>query len=168
MAREYNISKTDCLCRGCQKHLEPGCELVATVREVGEELQRQDFCLDCWSQRAQHDEAELLGVWHGRVPTAAEKKKLLVDDELLVNLFQRLEQADTPAKVNFRFVLALILMRKKLLIYDRSRPTPEGGEVWTMHVKGSEEPLEVIDPHLDADQIAEVSQHLGAILEGEL
>ncbi len=167
MAREYNISKTDCLCRGCQRHLEPGCELVATVRQVGEELQRQDFCLDCWSQHAQHEEAELLGVWHSRVPTAAEKKKLLVDDELLVNLFQRLEQADTPAKVNFRFVLALILMRKKLLVYERTE-VPDGLETWVMHLRGEQTPLKVTNPHLDEDKITEVSEQLGQIMEGPL
>jgi hypothetical protein len=167
MAREYNISKTACLCRSCQKRLEPGSELVATVREVGEELQRQDFCPDCWSARSPQDQAEPLGVWHGRVPMLAEKKKLLVDDELLVNLFQRLDGADTPAKVNFRFVLALILMRKKLLVYDRTEQL-DGLETWVMHLRGDPTPVKVVNPHLDDGKVAEVSGQLGQIMEGEL
>ncbi|MCJ7545006.1 MAG: hypothetical protein MUP47_10695 [Phycisphaerae bacterium] len=140
MAREYNISKTACLCRSCQKHLEPGSELVATVREAGEELQREDFCLDCWSARPQQADHGLLGSWHSRVPASTEKKKLLVDDELLVNLFQRLEHPDTAAKANFRFVLALILMRKKLLVYDRTEAM-EGQETWVMHLRGDDTPV---------------------------
>jgi hypothetical protein len=167
MAREYNISKTACLCRSCQKHLAPGSELVATVREVGEELQRQDFCPECWSARSPQDRGEVLGMWHARVPTPAEKRKLLVDDELLVNLFQRLEAADTPAKANFRFVLALILMRKKLLVYDRTEN--EGAlETWVMHLRGDPTPVKVVNPHLDDDKVAEVSGQLGQIMEGEL
>lgn len=168
MAREYNISKTDCLCRGCQKRLEPGSELVATVREAGEELQREDFCLDCWSGRAGRDDGQLLGQWHSRVPAPTEKKKLLVDDELLANLFERLGQADSPAKVNFRFVLALILMRKRLLVYDRTEPPDGGGETWVMHLRGSDTPMKVVNPHLDDDRIAEVSGQLSEIMEGQL
>ena len=167
MAREYNISKTACLCHSCQKHLEPGSELVATVREAGEELQREDFCLDCWSARPQQADHGLLGSWHSRVPASTEKKKLLVDDELLVNLFQRLEHTDTAAKANFRFVLALILMRKKLLVYDRTEAL-EGQETWVMHLRGDDTPVKVINPHLDDDKTAEVSEQLGQIMEGQL
>jgi hypothetical protein len=166
MAREYNIAKTDCLCRACRKRLEPGTELVATVREVGEELEREDYCLDCWSARPQED-GEPLGSWHGRVPAPAARKKLLVDDELLVNLFQRLEAADTAAKLNFRFVLALILMRKKLLVYDRTEPG-DGPETWLMHLRGDPAPVKVVNPHLDDDKVAEVSGQLSQIMEGEL
>lgn len=167
MAREYNISKTTCLCRSCQKHLEPGSELVATVREVGEALQREDFCLDCWSARPQQEDEGLLGLWHSRVPAPAEKKRLLVDDELVTNLFQRLQQADTTAKVNFRFVLALILMRKKLLLYDRTEQL-EGQETWVMHLRGDDTPVKVINPHLDDAKITETSEQLGQIMEGQL
>lgn len=167
MAREYNISKSDSLCRSCGKPLEPGSELVATVREVGEELRREDFCPDCWSARASQEDPGLLGLWHGRVPAPTEKRKLLVDDELLVNLLQRLEQADTPAKVNFRFVLALILMRKKLLVYDRTEPTQDR-ETWVMHLRGDDRCVKVINPRLDDDKIAEVSEQLGQIMEGPL
>jgi len=169
MAKEYNITKTAGRCVVCEQEIAPGRELMATVREVDEELLREDYCLPCWEKDPKDDSPELLGLWKTRVPVAKEKKKLLVDDALLVNFFQRLEGVDAPARINFRFVLALVLMRKKLLVYDRGEKRDDGTEIWTMHIRGGNETkYAVVDPHMDEDKIAEVSRQLGEIMEGEL
>ena len=86
---------------------------------------------------------------------------------MLINFFERLEDADDPAKVQFRFVLALILMRKKMLVYDGLK-AGKGDQPWLMHFRGSGKKCRVVDPHMDEDKIAEVSQQLGEILEGDL
>ena len=167
MAKEYIISKTDGQCRSCRKRMQPGEEFVATVREVDEGFHREDFCLPCWDA-APREEPATFGVWRSRVPRPQEKKKLLIDDELLISFFERLSGVDSPAKIDFRFVLALVLMRKKLLVYDRMDKLPDGREVWKMHFKGGTQTHEVINPHMDEENIAEVSRHLGEIMEGQL
>ena len=168
MAKEYNIDKTAGQCVICDKLIAPGEELVATVAEGDDELRRQDYCLACWEAESRDDSPDLLGVWRTRMPALKQKKKLLVDDELLVNFFQRLEGTDAAGKINFRFVLALVLMRKKLLVYDRAEKRDDGTELWTMHLKGEAAGYAVIDPHMDEEKIAAVSRQLGEIMEGEL
>ena len=168
MGKEYEIDKTAGRCVVCGELVAPGEELVATVDEVDEELRRADYCLACWEAEAKDDSPDLLGVWRTRVPKPKEKTRLLIDDELLVNFFQRLEGVDAPARVNFRFVLALVLMRKKLLIYDRGEKRDDGTEIWTMHLRGDATLFFVHDPHMDEEKIAEVSRQLGEIMEGEL
>ncbi|HAU39179.1 MAG TPA: hypothetical protein DCX07_15875 [Phycisphaerales bacterium] len=171
MAKEYNISRTSGACKACGKALSPNDEYVATVREAPaddeEQFLREDYCLGCWPDDPARQPEGVFGAWRARVPPPAEKKKLFVDDEVLINFFERLEGAEEPAKVCFRFVLALVLMRKKMLVYDRSEASG-GCDVWTMHFKGSEQAHRVIDPHMDEEQVAEVSRQLGQILEGEL
>ena len=101
------------------------------------------------------------------MPPAAEAKRTFVDNEVLADFFQKLAGADEPAKVNFRFVLALMLMRKKVLIYDASAAT-DLGEVWTMHLKADPAtPISVVRPELDEQRIAEVTEQLSMILEVE-
>jgi len=148
----------------------PGEKFVATVRESadGEDYVREDFCAACWETTREQRVPSLLGSWQGQVSPPAEKKKVFIDDDLLVNFFARLAQSDTAAAVNLRFVLALILMRKKLLIYDRMEKLPEDQEVWLMHFKGSQEAQQVINPNLNEEKIAEVSGQLGQIMEGQL
>jgi len=173
MAKDYNITRTAGLCVACETQLQPEQEYVATVREPrdGEEAEgfvREDFCPACWDAAEEARKAEPFGVWRTHVPKPTEKKKLFVDDDVLINFFERLDGAEEPAKVSFRYVLALVLMRKKLLVYDRSGKDDAGRDVWRMHFKGSDRKHEVTDPNMDEDQIAEVSQQLGQILQGEL
>jgi hypothetical protein len=45
-----------------------------------------------------------------------------MDDEELLDLFESLEDANEPKKQAFRFLLALLLVRKRLLKYEGQRP----------------------------------------------
>ena len=173
MSKEYNISKASGQCVACGKTMPPLEEFMAVLRETDEAFVREDYCLPCWQAAPREGAKELVGVWRAHVPPPAEKKRMFVDDEMLVNLFHRLEEATEPAKVNFRFVLALVLMRKKMLVYDKmEKAAGENGdsvELWQMHFRGqSDQTHRVVNPHLDEEKIAEVSGHLGEILQGEL
>ena len=170
MSKEYNISKTDCLCRACNRALSPGEEIIAVLKESSEEDEflREDFCDSCWGARQPELAAGALGVWRCRIPRPQEKKKVFIDDDLLVNLFQRLSTADSQSGVNLRFVLALVLMRKKLLVYDRMERLDGDQEIWKMHFNGGDEVHDVVNPRLDEAKISEVSGQLGQILEGQL
>jgi hypothetical protein len=140
---------------------------------------RIDFCESCWAA-GKRPEAPLtmFSFWKTIVPVPEQKKKLLVDDSVLMDVFTRMEDKKEPQEIRFRFVLALILMRKRLLRYESTEPAPatppaEGApphpEVWRMFARGeSEKPILVINPHLDQNQIAEVSQQLSAILAEEV
>jgi hypothetical protein len=165
MARKYDIAKADCICRACNRRLAAGEEFVATLREIGQEFHREDYCPPCWEGQGSAEKADLLGFWKAKAPEPAKKKKLFVDDEALLDFFAQLENADTPAKIDLRFVLALVLMRKKLLVYDRAEKLPDGHDAWTMHIKGVEGTVVVIDPRMDEDKIAAVSQQLGQLVE---
>ncbi len=166
--KDYDIAKTSGQCSKCERQLAPGEEFVATVVEADEEFVRCDFCTRCWASCGDEQGPGVFGVWRAQAARPEEKKKLFVDDELLINFFERLAGAAEPAKINFRFVLALILMRKKLLVYDGAVKSPDGSDLWQTHFKGSGEAVEVTDPHMDEEKIADVSRSLGEILEGEL
>ncbi|QOV90536.1 hypothetical protein [Humisphaera borealis] len=137
---------------------------MAGVRETLAGIERIDVSLGCWDQA---DKTDLLASWQSVMPRAEEKRKLLVDDEVLCTLFERLADATEPAKQNFRFVLGLILMRKRMVIYDQTR-REEGRDIWVVRMKGRQDTLELIDPKLNAEQTLEVSQQMGQILNEEL
>ena len=103
----------------------------------------------------------------GKTRKSEEKKKLFVDDQVLCDLFERLAEVTEPAKVNFRFVLGLILMRKRLIVYETTRH--DGGkDVWVVRLKGKDQRLDLTDPKLNEQEMTEVSQQLGQILNEEL
>jgi hypothetical protein len=168
MSKEYQIARAAGRCCRCDKEIAEKQDFQAVLIEQGEQFVRQDWCLACWEAPDRGEVAGLFGQWRSRMPEKQAKKKMFVDDSMLMNFFLRLSGEAEAARVNFRFVLALVLLRKKLLAYDGSRKNSDGTETWNMRVKGEEQVQEVVNPRLDEQRIAEVSQQLGEILQGEL
>ncbi len=161
----YDVPRPLGNCAACGEAISPGSKFITAVRETPIGLERLDLSLACWNG---FDRSSLLGFWHTTMPQPGEeKKKLFVDDEVLSQLFERLAEAQEPLKVQFRFVLGLILMRKRLIVYEGSR-AEANRDFWIVRMKGKEEHLDLIDPKLTEQQIAEVSQQLGQILSEEL
>jgi hypothetical protein len=86
---------------------------------------------------------------------------------VLCEIFERLAETTEPAKLNFRFVLGLILMRKRMIVYEDTR-TEEGREIWRVRFRGRDDKLDLVNPKLDEQQVMEVSQQLSEILNEEL
>src|SRR5205085_5595681 len=128
-------------------------------------FERLDITLDAWPT---FDRAEIIGFWQTVMPQPDQKKKVFVDDQVLADVFERLANTSEPAKLNFRFVLGLILMRKRLIVYESSRTDDTGREVWQVRFKGRDDRLDLVNPKLDEQQVVEVSQQLSEILNVEL
>ena len=160
----YDVPRPAGKCAVSGRDIAAGEKFVAAVRETATGLERVDVSLPYWEG---FDRTGLLGFWQTTMPHAEEKKKFFVDDEVLCSLFERLADATEPAKVNFRFVLALVLMRKRFVVYEETRHD-SGRDVWVVRMKGKDQRLDLIDPKLNEQEMAEVSQQLGQILHEEL
>ncbi len=129
---------------------------------------RVDFCETCWSSgKRPQTPLEMFSFWKTTVPEPTAKKKLFVDDSVLIDLFVRLAERDSVDDIRLRFVLALILMRKRLLRYEGMVAGTEK-ETWRMRPRGEDEEVLVINPQLNESQIGEVSQQLSGILAEEV
>ena len=133
---------------------------MACLRETDIGFERFDCMIDCWEKL---DRQRIVAYWKTTMPRAEAKKKIFVDDEVLCSLFERLAEVIEIPKLNFRFVLGLILMRKRMLVYEDSRKDGDR-EIWTMRFRGREDKLDMINPHLTEEQMIEVSGQLGEIL----
>jgi hypothetical protein len=160
----YSVARAGGKCAVSGRAIVPGEKFMAAVREAPMGLERVDVTPEHWEA---FDKSGLLAFWQAIMPQHQAKKQVFVDDTVLGELFERLAEATEPAKLNFRFVLGLILMRKRILVYESSK-TVDGQELWTMRFRGKPETLDMLNPKLDEQQVAEVSTQLGDILSGEL
>ena len=161
---EWEISKPLGQCYGTDKKINPGEEYFAALVETEEGFQRRDFCADYWHEQ----KPAVFCYWKSKLPDPDRKKQIFVDDEILMAFFERLAQEAEQERVNFRFVLALILMRKRRLKYD-SALIKDGKEIWHLRVVGSDKQfMDVVNPHLGQEQIEQLSSQLSQILQEEL
>jgi len=169
------IGRSSGRCAATGRELAPGesC-FTALVRPEVDQVgggdravfERLDYDPDAWP--AVRDSGalgdRLLCWWRTEVPEPGGRKHLFVDDETLVDLFERLDEETEDERKAFRFVLGLILLRRRRLrMIERARggEGDEAREVWRFkRVGGGEDaPIwSVEDPRLadsDADAIVE-------------
>lgn len=169
---EYRVAPPTGRCAATDQPLEPGSVCIATLvdREDDEGFDRLDYSIDAWESGARPE--RLFSYWKTTVPKPEQRRKLLVDDAVLMDLFERLADDEREQRQAFRFVLALILMRKRLLKFVGRAETSEGEpERWQLRPKGSDPddpPMEVTNPKLTDDDVRELTDQLSEILQSEL
>jgi len=160
---DWEIKKTLGQCWGTGEKFEVGVEYYAALVETPDGFERRDFSVEFW----QEQKPEVYCYWKTKMIHPDRKRRLFVDDDMLMTFFERLADETGPEKVNFRFVLTLILMRKRILKYDSSE-LKDGKEIWTLRVTGEKRSVHVVNPHLSEDQVAELSSQIGQILQIEM
>ena len=206
-ANTYDIQRPTGVCAASGRALEPGEDYVAVLVDPPEEeriaaqaegdtpvektkdaqgelpLIRIDLSTEAWD--AGFRPPHLFGYWRTVVLEPNEKKRLLVGNAAIQELMLNLADAEEDRQLAFRYVLALILLRKKLLRHDkidrREDPTGDGPvqDWWLFTPKqdiekghfgkwNEEMQFEVLDPHIDATQVQSVTEQLGQVLELEL
>jgi len=163
MTEQWQINKPIGECFGTGRKIEAGEDYFAALVEVQAGFQRHDFCAEYWESQ----KPQVFCYWKTRLAEPDKKKQLFVDDKMLMSFFDRLAAETEQARVNFRFVLALILMRRRRLKYDSSHKR-QGQEVWRLRKVGDNEFAEVINPHLDHEQTEQLGSQLGQILQVDL
>ena len=131
---DWQVDKPLGQCYGTGRRIEHGQEYFAALVETENGFERRDFCADYWEQH----KPEVFCYWKTRLPEPGQKKQMFVDDDMLMSFFERLANEVEQEKVNFRFVLALVLMRKRRLKYDSTR-TDGDSEIWRLRVVGEQD-----------------------------
>jgi len=159
MPMQWEVARPSHSCSACERGLEVGEQYLSALFDAGDTFERRDFCADCW----QRETPEAFSFWKTRVPEPDEKPRLLVDDDVIVNFFLRLDGAEEEMKVKLRFIVMLILMRKRILKFDTTER--EGDvEYWVLRMPRDKTRHRVVNPHLGEDEIGRLSEEVGDLL----
>ncbi len=160
MLLDFEVRSCSRLCAQTGKALMPG-EVYYSVLEVGEtETVRHDFGAESW----QGPPEACLGWWRSRVPAKDEKPKLAPTDVML-NLFAAL--ADKPSDTQFRYLLGLLLIRRRVLRREEASRDDAGQEVLTLFAPRREQRYELMVDEPDAKQAEQIQQRMIDLLYGD-
>jgi hypothetical protein len=167
----FHIASATGVCRATGRTLAVGEAYVAALVEPQEsdDLEREDYSAEAWDAGARPGAGRrLFGFWRATVPEPNATRKLLADDDSLMDLFEQLGEEADARKVAFRFVLALLLVRRRVLAVEGTRR-----DAILVRQRGVERPpkgpplIEVIDPALDDETVAAVIEQMRAITGDE-
>src|SRR4051812_41973872 len=103
---DYQIQASSRRCAATGRELRPGEAYYSVLLDREGKFVRLDYAAEAWAGRPE----EAFSFWKARVPARAGERKLVIDDDLLLECFLRLENDAEPARLQFRYVVALLLM----------------------------------------------------------
>src|SRR5262249_49393958 len=156
---EYQIQPNTRRCALSGRDLQPGEKFYSVLMEVDGKFVRQDYSSEAW-QGPPHGS---FSFWAGRIPPGEQNQRTVIDDDLLLDCLQRLEGESEPARVNFRYVVALLLMRRKRLRFEEAR-TEGDQEILVLRCPRTRNTYRVRNPQLGEEEMAAVQDEVFQVL----
>lgn len=156
---DYQIQSNTRRCASTGREIRPGERYYSVLVDEGGSLSRRDYSLEGWKGAPQG----AFSHWLGRLSVDNKPRKPAIDDDLLVECLTRLEGEQAPDRVSFRYVLALLLMRRKRFRVDEVVKR-DGGEVLLMRDLRGGARHEVADPGLDDGELETVQDEVFRVL----
>lgn len=153
-----DIPKSSKTCSVSGRELMPGEAFFSTLVEERNALKRLDFGVESWSGPPM----EYYGWWKTRVPEAGEKKIKLAPNDILLNLFEQLRL--NPKDEDMLYVLTLLLIRRRLLRYEREEENDEGRKMLVVYAIKENATYEIPIAMPDRERLEEVQEQLSQLL----
>jgi len=167
-ALDWNIAKSERRCTCCNKEFAEEEPYYSALFDTGPAFERRDYCPGCWEAEDNADPAQAFSFWKTEVPKDDQPRKLFVDDAVIFDFFKRLAAEEgQPAKCNFRYILGLMLMRKKKLKF-KDVVRQNGKEYLVLRRSRTKEEHRVLNPELSEEEMLQVKNELTQILETEV
>ncbi len=165
---QYTIASPRGVCAVTGETIHPGERCVSMLVEhaTDDGLDRLDISIAAWDAGRRPDRNPL-AIWHTVMPEKDKPRRVLIGDGEVLDLFEQLGETEDPKQQAFRYLLALILIRKRKLIWERAVPaSADGPGVLLVRVRGEKEapPIEVVDPGLDDEAIEAATEQIAAVM----
>lgn len=169
----YEMSRTDPVCAASGRTIPEGERCVAALVLAGDDepLTKLVYEVGAWEALAPGDRPRgLFAFWRTRAGAsgkAGEAERMLRLEEV-EDLFEQLEGVEDAERRALRYLLALVLARKRVLTYEGGTPGAE--MLFRRRVRAGEEGelYRVIDPGLGEEQAATLGEQLAGVLGEEL
>ncbi len=157
---DYEVKRCSRRCAETQRELAEGEVYYTALVAVGADVQRLDFSEEAWQEPPEGTIAS----WKSRMPLR-DTKVSMAPNEVLLELFkQRLEQ---PDKQDETYVLALLMIRRRILRLEQSREDDEGNETFLLSSARDDSTYEVLVTVPTSQRVAEIQEQLAELLYSE-
>ncbi|MBX3355963.1 MAG: hypothetical protein KF724_09725 [Phycisphaeraceae bacterium] len=163
------IGRSTGRCAATGEALEAGSACVAVLRDGGDDgFERLDYSLAAWDRGARPSGDFYF--WRTVVPHPDERRGIVIDDEVLDEMLDRLADDPRAERQAFRWLVALMLLRKRRLKHLRVE-REDDREVWLLQRRGGGDDapvLRVVNPHLSEEDLRVMAEQIGALVESDL
>ncbi len=164
MLSEWEIKARSRQCARTHETFENGATIYTLLFRDRAGFKREDISETAWQQIK--ESTTPFSFWKSKFQAPPPAAPEAMPKESVEELLRRLVSEDLPEQMNARYVLAILLERKKTLKQVDIRETAEDKILIYEHVKTGEAFL-IPDPRLRLDQLESVQQEIYSLLARE-
>jgi hypothetical protein len=158
---DYEIQRCTRHCAKTGRELQSGETFFSTLSAEGANLIRRDFAQEAW----QGPPEGVLAWWKSRMPDPAAKKAQLAPNDVILHLFDELE--NSPENEDMRYVLALLLVRRRVMRVEEQERDARGREVSVLYCPRREATYKVPVATPGAERAQQIQRQLSQLLFAE-
>mgnify|MGYP006279797155 CR=1 FL=1 len=158
MQADWDIKSRSHCCSQTGEEFQPGEYFYTLLIRDSEGFRREDLCESAWKER--NENIQPFSFWKTKYEPPAQRPPEAIPRDDAEGLLRRLIGENDPTHHNVRYILALMLERKRLLRPVESRDK----DVLVYEHLGSGETFVITNPHLSLEQIPNVQREVSALL----
>jgi len=155
---DYEIQACTRHCHATGRELAPGEPFFSALVEEGATLARYDYAVEAW----QGPPPGSVGWWKSQ-REASSKHSSGAPNDVVLDVFQRLD-GDAAAE-DMRYVLALFLIRRRVLRLEETEKDDQGREMWVVYCPRREATFRVAAVVPDEARVEPIQQELARLLD---
>ena len=156
---DYEVQRCTRHCSVTGREFAPGESYYSALVVQGAEVQRLDYAVDAW----QGPPPGATGWWKSQRPDESVRSAYWAPNDVLLDFFDRLEQQ--PDSQDMRYVLALLLVRRRVMRFEESETDDQGREVLVAYCPRREMSYRIPAVIPDDARTAQIQEQLAKLLQ---
>ena len=156
---DYELQRPTKQCAKTDRDLAPGETYYTVLMAEGAELRRYDYSVDAWEGPPEG----AIGWWKTQIPDAKARKKHWAPNDVMLQFFDQL--ATQEDKQDMRYVLALLLVRRRVMRHEETEYDEQDRELMVLYCPRREETYRIPAVIPDAQRVDEIQEELAKLLE---
>ncbi|MDR1520051.1 MAG: hypothetical protein LBU23_07910 [Planctomycetota bacterium] len=162
MGETWRIPRRTRVCAQSGVALDLSKPFFSALLENNDSFERLDFSPGAWPEV---DKGRFRSFWKNKGDAGDPDKPRAIDFDRLQAFFDSLEGAEEPDRRLFRYVLALILVRRRRLRLDDMSRAAEGDRLRLYDRRNGGRSLEVVSPEATREDLEKIQEKLNQLFD---
>jgi hypothetical protein len=155
---DYEVQRCTRHCAATGRELQPGEEFYSTLTAEGAQVVRHDYAKEAWKGPPEG----VLGWWKSHMPDRNAKKLHWAPNDVMLDLLESLESQ--PDKMDMRYVLALLLIRRRVVRLEETETDDARREISVLYCPRRETTYRVVTATPSDERTTEIQEELARLL----
>jgi hypothetical protein len=159
---DWDIQPRSSTCNACQQAFGEKQAYHTLLAMGAEGYARRDLCGACVANASREG---VISYWQGEYKLPPPPPPEAIQKETAETLLRKLIESNDSSQAESRYILAVMLERKRILKHRDTVTDANGAELLVYEHAQTGESFTVPDPHLRLDQLEEVQQRVAELLQ---